>query len=292
MYTEYESKIETRQVLPLGLYKIYSVNFTKDSVISKERYNLGSLSKIVSVSADAKTRESQLKDGVLSIVGDSDVKIIYLDTSGEIKSVDLSDPFKIDLSVGNLAYFGQELLKCDFENMFSYTLEGEAVMLKKASCYAIYQNKTLEIVNQYFNPYDAAITAANVSIITPEEARAMQKAEEEAEQDEQPPEEELPEETIPETELPEVTPPWEDDNIWDENDPWEGDDPWSDDWWTEEAPPAEEPPTEEPPTEEPPADAPPAEEPPAEEPPAEEPPAEEPPTEVPEETDDPLTEVN
>ena len=101
--TEYESKIETRQVLPLGLYKIYSVNFTKDSVIPKERYNLGSLSKIVSVSADAKTRESQLKDGVLSIVGDSDVKIIYLDTSGEIKSVDLSDPFKIDLSVGNLS---------------------------------------------------------------------------------------------------------------------------------------------------------------------------------------------
>ena len=214
------------------------------------------------------------------------VSVVNLGKIGEMVQI-FSENVTTDLSVGNLAYFAQELLKCDFENMFSYTLEGEAVMLKKASCYAIYQNKTLEIVNQYFNPYDAAITAANVSIITPEEARAMQKAEEEAEQDEQPPEEELPEETIPETELPEVTPPWEDDNIWDENDPWEGDDPWSDDWWTEEAPPAEEPPTEEPPTEEPPADAPPAEE-----PPAEEPPAEEPPTEVPEETDDPLTEVN
>ena len=77
-----------------------------------------------------------------------------------------------DMTVGNMVYYGQELLKCDFDNMFTYTLEGEAVMVSGASCYAIYQNKTLEVVNEYFNPYDAEITAANVSIRTPESVYA------------------------------------------------------------------------------------------------------------------------
>lgn len=81
-----------------------------------------------------------------------------------------------DLSIGNIAYFGQELLKCDFDNMFTYTLEGESVMLRDASCYAIYLNKTLEVVNEYFNPYDTAITAANVQIRTPGDVRAEQAA--------------------------------------------------------------------------------------------------------------------
>lgn len=72
------------------------------------------------------------------------------------------------MTVGNMVYFGQELLKCDFDNMFTYTLEGEAVMVNGASCYAIYLNKTLDVVNEYFNPYDVDITAANVSIRTPE----------------------------------------------------------------------------------------------------------------------------
>jgi len=180
-----------------------------------------------------------------------------------------------DLSVGNLAYFAQELLKCDFDNMFTYTLEGEAVMVKDASCYAIYQNKTLDVVNEYFNPYDAPITADNVSIITPEEAKAMQKAEEDARQEELP-EEELPEIELPEVELPEETDPWGDENLWENEDFWQDedfwgpDDSWGDDWWPEEPPvenlPPEEPPTEEPPAEEPPVEAPPVEEPPVENP--------------------------
>lgn len=90
-----------------------------------------------------------------------------------------------DLTIGNVAYFAQELLKCDFDNMFTYTLEGEAVMVNDASCYAIYQNKTLQVVNEYFNPYETDITAANVSIRTPDQVyaeQASQKAEEEAQQ--------------------------------------------------------------------------------------------------------------
>lgn len=193
------------------------------------------------------------------------VSVVNLGKIGEMAGIFVEN-VTTDLSIGNLAYFAQELLKCDFENMFTYTLEGEAVMVKDASCYAIYQNKTLDVVNQYFNPYDAPITADNVSVITPEEARAMQKAEEDAKQ-----EEVLPEEELPETELPEETDPWEDGSFWEDEDFWEDDDfwepdePWGDDWWPEE-PPVEEPPVEEPPVEEPPVEVPPVEEPPVEEP--------------------------
>lgn len=90
-----------------------------------------------------------------------------------------------DLTIGNVAYFAQELLKCDFDNMFAYTLEGEAVMVNGASCYALYQNKNLQVINEHFNPYETAITAANVSVRTPEQVyaeQAAQKAEEEAQQ--------------------------------------------------------------------------------------------------------------
>lgn len=100
----------------------------------------------------------------------------YLSVTTLTKIPELADLFfenvTTDMTVGNMVYFGQELLKCDFDNMFTYTLEGEAVMVNGASCYAIYQNKTLEVINEYFNPYDVDITAANVSIRTPESVYA------------------------------------------------------------------------------------------------------------------------
>lgn len=122
---------------------------------------------------------------------------LNLGNIGEIAQI-FMDNVTTNLSLGNIAYFGQELLKCDFDNMFSYTLEGEAVMVNGASCYAIYQNKTLEIVNEYFNPYETAITAANVSIRTPEIIRAELAQQEQTKE----PEEELPEEETPEEEDP------------------------------------------------------------------------------------------
>ena len=177
------------------------------------------------------------------------VSVVNLGKIGEMVNIFVEN-VTTDLSIGNLAYFAQELLKCDFDNMFTYTLEGEAVMVKDASCYAIYLNKTLDVVNQYFNPYDAAITSDNVSIITPEEAKAMQKAEEEAEQEEELPEEEFPEVELPEEPLPEED-PWEDENFWDDDsfwdneDFWEEEDPWIDDEVTEDIP-TEEPPVQDP----------------------------------------------
>ena len=111
----------------------------------------------------------------LQALAEKCVQEIGLAEIGELATI-FKENVTTDMTLGNIAYLGQEVLKCDLEDMFSYTLEGEAVMLRDASCYAIYVNKTLDVVNQYFNPYDTAITAANVQIRTPEEIRAEQAA--------------------------------------------------------------------------------------------------------------------
>ncbi len=119
-----------------------------------------------------------------------------------------------DLSVGNIAYFGQELLKCDFEQMYTYTLEGEGFRMENGmDVWALYLHKTLDVVNEYFNPYDAEITAANVTFRSPEYLKQYQASQaetvtvEEEPAPEEPVEEEtpeeLPEEDLPEEELPE-----------------------------------------------------------------------------------------
>lgn len=139
----------------------------------------------------------------LQALAEKCLKEISLANIGQMSEI-FMDNVTTNMTVGNIAYFGQELLKCDFENMFTYTLEGEAVMIGDASCYAIYLNKTLDVVNEYFNPYDTQITAANVSIRTPEAVRAEQallRAEEEPEPEELP-EEEPQEETAEEEEVP------------------------------------------------------------------------------------------
>ena len=83
-----------------------------------------------------------------------------------------SDNVLTDLSVGNIAYFGQELLKCDFDKMYTHTLEGEGLSIDGISVWALYLNKTLSVINEYFNPYQVQITAANVSFRTPDHVRA------------------------------------------------------------------------------------------------------------------------
>ncbi len=117
-----------------------------------------------------RTKTQQL---FLQALAEKCVQEIGLAEIGELATI-FKENVTTDMTLGNIAYFGQELLKCDLENMFSYTLEGEAVMLRDASCYAIYVNKTLDVVNQYFNPYDTTITSANVQIRTPDAIRAEQ----------------------------------------------------------------------------------------------------------------------
>ena len=158
-------------------------------------------------------QRTQVQQQFLKALAKKCLNVVNLTKIGEMAQI-FADHVTTDLSVGNIAYFGQELLKCDFDNMFTYTLEGEAVMMDGVSYYAIYLHNTLEAVNEYFNPYEADITEGNVTILTPAYVKSLQKAEEEAEaenpeeepeEDEglEPPQEELPgEEQPPETEDP------------------------------------------------------------------------------------------
>lgn len=120
-------------------------------------------------------QRTQTQQLFLKALAEKCLKEVSLANIGEMATL-FMDNVMTDMTIGNIAYFGQELLKCDFENMFAYTLEGESVMLRDASCYAIYLNKTLDVVNTYFNPYETDITAANVLIRTPEDVRAEQAA--------------------------------------------------------------------------------------------------------------------
>ena len=138
-----------------------------------------------------------------------------------------------DLTVGNMLYYMQELLKCDLDAMQSYTAEGEGMMINGVSYYPLYANRLLSILNESFNPYDTEITQAQISLITPEAARSYQMpAEPEADDAEEIPAEQMPaeqtpveEDTPPDTSLPEepdIAEDWPDD--WDGGWPDETDD--------------------------------------------------------------------
>ncbi len=136
-----------------------------------------------------------------------------------------------DLTVGNIAYFGQELLKCDFDTMFTYTLEGEGVNIKGGSYYAIYLDRTLEVINEHFNPYDAEITADNVHIRTPESIEAESSASSATTEPEDTEgitesgnvlDPDVPEEPddLWETEPEEAVDPWDNPDLWGEDEYW------------------------------------------------------------------------
>ncbi len=151
-------------------------------------------------------QRTEVQQDFLKALAQQCLKVSNLKKIGDMSNI-FKEHVTTDLTVGNIAYFGQELLKCDFENMYSYTLEGEAVYLDGVSYYAIYLHNTLEAVNDYFNPYDVEITADHVTILTPEYVRYLQKQqepEEEPVEEEGPVEEEIPEEELPEEPLEEI----------------------------------------------------------------------------------------
>lgn len=77
----------------------------------------------------------------------------------------LSESLVTDLSIGNMVYFGQELLKCDFDNMEMYTPEGNGVDIRGGSYYALYASSILELVNAHFNPYEEEITRGDLTLL-------------------------------------------------------------------------------------------------------------------------------
>ena len=106
-----------------------------------------------------------------------------------------------DLTVGNMLYFAQALMKCDFDSMKTYTLEGEGAMINGGSYYPLYAGKLVQVVNESFNPYDAPVTLDTVNVITPDLARSYQKQTAPEPEEPENPEEQTPEN--PDEEAPE-----------------------------------------------------------------------------------------
>ena len=132
-----------------------------------------------------------------------------------------------DLSVGNIAYFGQELLKCDFDQMYTHTLEGEGLWINGTSVWALYQNKTLNVINKYFNPYEAQITAGNVSFRTPDYLKSLMTPDEPDDPDVEPDDPDVePDDPDVEPDDPDVEP--DDPNV-EPDDPFIPDDPFASD---------------------------------------------------------------
>ena len=155
-----------------------------------------------------------------------------LSVSSLSKLKEFADIFAEDvttnLTVGNMIWYGKELMACDFDSMQTYTAEGEGAMINGGAYYPLYAGRLLEIVNKSFNPYDAAISASSLTVITPELAASYQKptaqpetpAEEPAPDDPEQPEtpetsDEPTEPTEPEEPVPED--PFEDENFWAED---------------------------------------------------------------------------
>lgn len=76
----------------------------------------------------------------------------------------VKDCVDTDLTLGNMVWFGEQLLQCDFDQMKAYTPSGENAWVNGASCYALYASSILKIVNESFNPYEQEITVYDISV--------------------------------------------------------------------------------------------------------------------------------
>ena len=69
-----------------------------------------------------------------------------------------------DLTLGNIIWFGEELLQCDFDQMKAYTPGGDTAWVNGASCYALWPNSLLKTLNASFNPFDRELTISDISV--------------------------------------------------------------------------------------------------------------------------------
>lgn len=73
---------------------------------------------------------------------------------------------KTDLTTGNIIWLGKEALNMNpDEDIETFLLPGEGGYYKRVSYYFLYENATLELINEHFNPYVTPIK--NVNIIDP-----------------------------------------------------------------------------------------------------------------------------
>lgn len=71
-----------------------------------------------------------------------------------------------DLTSGNMAFYAQELLKLDGENVRFYTMPHENVYIRGGSYVSIQLQPWLDMINQCLNPFNKDVTEENLNVIT------------------------------------------------------------------------------------------------------------------------------
>jgi LCP family protein required for cell wall assembly len=76
------------------------------------------------------------------------------------------DNVKTDLTENNLAFYAQEFLKLDGENIRFHTLQADGIHIGRLDYVSIHVDEWLEMVNDYLNPFSQQVTRDNVDILT------------------------------------------------------------------------------------------------------------------------------
>ena len=71
-----------------------------------------------------------------------------------------------DLTSGNMAFYAQELMKLNSENVRFYTMPQENVYIRGGSYVSIQLQPWLEMINDCLNPFNLDITEENLNVIT------------------------------------------------------------------------------------------------------------------------------
>ena len=71
-----------------------------------------------------------------------------------------------DLSARNFLWFGWNLLRIGFKNIYTDTLPGYATMVGDQSYYVLYPGEVAEMVQDRYNPYKVEITRDMLNIAT------------------------------------------------------------------------------------------------------------------------------
>ncbi|MBR6562019.1 MAG: LCP family protein [Oscillospiraceae bacterium] len=70
-----------------------------------------------------------------------------------------------NLTASNIAFFVEEFLKIDSEDIHFYTLPGEGQMVKGGAYYFVLSDQWVPIVNQGLNPFNVELSAANMNYL-------------------------------------------------------------------------------------------------------------------------------
>jgi LCP family protein required for cell wall assembly len=76
------------------------------------------------------------------------------------------DNILTDLSGANIRYLCLQILLAGTDDIQQNTLPGEAVTYNGSSCYGLYGQSVVDMVNQVMNPYEEPITLDDVHILT------------------------------------------------------------------------------------------------------------------------------